>query len=369
MNKPELGNNLNKYLVWNKVMIMSNLLSWCYEEDCEVEKKRIFWIDLGKGITIFLVVLAHSINNTLLMTTHNMAITPQEKAILNFMNYALFLVIMPVFFALSGFLYKPTIDFKSFKNRIIKKVISLLGPYIFFSLLFIVLSIITDSVVQGADGILSLLDMLYAPFGYLWYLYVLFFIFIIVDVMYILSVPELFQFLLYFVLCVIGMTIDEDSISKILTWLFFFYLGYLLRQRAYIFSISSKKYIFIIILFIASAIVPIIFQKDWIVNSNQVHIENLIAKILSIFIFFKLFNILNTKSKLAQYFIKSGKQSLIIYLVHVPIILILGKFYFGSWEATLTLYLLVSWICSKIIANLSSEINILEFIFYPNKYI
>ncbi|MCW6127843.1 acyltransferase family protein [Lactiplantibacillus plantarum] len=64
--------------------------------------KRISWVDFGKGITILFVVLGHVIDgvfNTPGYSNYN-GITKTSIAII-------FTFIMPVFFALSGYVYHP----------------------------------------------------------------------------------------------------------------------------------------------------------------------------------------------------------------------------------------------------------------------
>lgn len=78
-------------------------------------KPRIAWIDVAKGILIILVVVGHSHFN------------PTVDYIINSFH-------MAAFFALSGVTYKHG---NSFKNFILKKVKSILIPYLFFSLVLL----------------------------------------------------------------------------------------------------------------------------------------------------------------------------------------------------------------------------------------
>ena len=80
-------------------------------------KKRINWIDWAKVIGIWLVILGHA---------------PAKGHIFIYMFH------MPLFFMLSGFLYKRT----NFKSEIKKSFRSLIIPYLIFNLLLIIVSII-----------------------------------------------------------------------------------------------------------------------------------------------------------------------------------------------------------------------------------
>ena len=65
--------------------------------------KRIFWIDFGKGFGIFLVVLAHVLANI----ANNVVLKNDVSTeIIHFIMYVLFLIIMPIFFAMSGYLFR-----------------------------------------------------------------------------------------------------------------------------------------------------------------------------------------------------------------------------------------------------------------------
>ena len=85
--------------------------------------KRIAWLDLAKGITIFFVVLVHVLEGIYK--------TGQYRQF-NFFAEAtmgiLFTFVMPVFFALSGFVYKPVSGCKELLAGLKKKIISLGVP-------------------------------------------------------------------------------------------------------------------------------------------------------------------------------------------------------------------------------------------------
>lgn len=118
---------------------------------------RISWIDTIKGITIFLVVLGHTI-------------LPQ-----NWLNY-IFSFHMPLFFFLSGYLFNPE-KYPSFFGFAIKKVKTLLWPYlVFFAIGFIYWAFYFNPK-NYLDAFWQLVlsgDRLYAPFIPLWFLTCLF---------------------------------------------------------------------------------------------------------------------------------------------------------------------------------------------------
>lgn len=89
--------------------------------------KRIEWIDFGKGITILFVMIAHVIGGV--FKTDGFG---NYDSISKISMAIIFTFIMPVFFALSGFLYQSTDDFQVYIKNIVKKAVNLFGPYIFF---------------------------------------------------------------------------------------------------------------------------------------------------------------------------------------------------------------------------------------------
>lgn len=92
--------------------------------------ERIFWIDTLKGILLFLICLSHYTNLS----------SPFHLLTLPTASYW-----VPIFFILSGYLYK---EGRNFKNYFHKKSKTLLVPYFFFSFAFL----ITDpNIYKGLD--------------------------------------------------------------------------------------------------------------------------------------------------------------------------------------------------------------------------
>ena len=84
---------------------------------------RIVWIDLIRGLLLFLICLSHSGSNLPIV---KILISPTA-------NYW-----VPLFFLLSGFLFKNNPE-NSYKSYVLRKVRTLLIPYFYFSFLFILL--------------------------------------------------------------------------------------------------------------------------------------------------------------------------------------------------------------------------------------
>lgn len=79
-------------------------------------KERIVWIDIAKAFGIYLVVLGHSLQQDM----------PIENGLRNY----IYIFHMPLFFFISGYLFKLSNDFKAYLQ---KNTYSLLVPYVFLN--------------------------------------------------------------------------------------------------------------------------------------------------------------------------------------------------------------------------------------------
>ncbi|MCH4102297.1 MAG: acyltransferase family protein [Pediococcus acidilactici] len=96
--------------------------------------KRIQWIDFGKGITMLLVVLGHV---SLGLLKSNMF--DNYKQLLTLLIEMVYVVHMPVFFALSGYFFKFVSDKNTYFKMVLKKIITLGIPYLAFSIIIFLL--------------------------------------------------------------------------------------------------------------------------------------------------------------------------------------------------------------------------------------
>ncbi len=85
--------------------------------------KRLHYVDIARGIAMFLIVLGHSIS---LNSTHSFPI----YRIIYFIN-------VPIFFVLSGYMFKIK-ERESFFDFIKKKFLRIMLPYFFWAFLFLV---------------------------------------------------------------------------------------------------------------------------------------------------------------------------------------------------------------------------------------
>lgn len=135
------------------------------------KRKRVIWVDIAKGITIFLVVFGHAVQG----------IVASKGIDISGPNWTLFLgkqliygFHMPTFFVMSGF-FTGYIH-REFIGTLTEKVARLLKPYFVWS--FITASVMQtfSSYTNFGLGIRDFLMSPIIPFSEYWYLYVLFFI-------------------------------------------------------------------------------------------------------------------------------------------------------------------------------------------------
>lgn len=326
--------------------------------------KRIEWLDFAKGISIFMVVLGHTLRG---IYTHNLYLNYDKYLVI--IADIIFLFAMPVFFALSGYLFKPLNSWREYKFFIRKKAINLLIPYVIFSILYVCLQHIGTAKNLQSWG--SLLLIWYRPISYLWFLYTLFFIFVIVGYFSVINISIKKQVIIYLGMFLITQIVSIPSgVSFSLMWIFFFYLGVLCKK--YLFILENKVFeissilICIVLVFVDFNVVGI--YADY----NFPHLWNFIPKVLLTFLaimFFANF----PRNHFFRYFEKYGKNSLIIYLVHVPVISAtrVFVFYFCYPNVFIMIIILVGigWYLSVFIVFVSKKIKIINMIFSPYRYV
>lgn len=333
--------------------------------------KRIFWIDFGKGLGIFLVVIAHVLanmsnnlvikSNTAIMTIHSLM-------------YLLFLIIMPIFFAMSGYLFKVPTTINEYLHLLKKKLIVLGIPYLVFSILLVIFSEFLKMHIEGVNGILSLSLIPIYPISYLWFLYALFFCFMVVGYLQLIGVNRFIQYFIYITFALISIKVPTTNISYYLisnfSWILCFYIGFEVKEK----NIKIKRSVIIasLILFALSAYLQINTDKLWFVQGDFFTYSNFGAKISSIFLLIALFTKTNNDNVCVKYFRKYGKISLIIYLVHVPIISMLRKFLvkfdINNPYIIFILLVVLSWYISIFISMIFNKVKPLDIIFYPKRY-
>ena len=145
-----------------------------WRKSLSMAKSRISWIDFGKGFSIFLVLVGH-----VLLGLYQSEKFPTADNILSLLVAQVYIFHIPVFFALSGYFFKPISDLKEFWQYAKKKTIVFGLPYIFYSIIHFGLQKIAGASVRVPTTISDLLNIYKDPLGVSWYLYILWSILII----------------------------------------------------------------------------------------------------------------------------------------------------------------------------------------------
>lgn len=131
-------------------------------------KSRINWIDFGKGLAIFFVLVGH-----VLLGLYQSEKFPSWNNVLISLVAQLYIFHIPVFFALSGYFFKPVSSLKEFWDYAKKKTIVLGIPYIFYSIIHFCLQKVAGAAVRVPTTIFDLINIYKHPLGVSWYLYIL----------------------------------------------------------------------------------------------------------------------------------------------------------------------------------------------------
>lgn len=336
------------------------------------KKERIEWIDFGKGLTVLLVVIGHVILG--LFESNQF---PQDSHQLLFFTQIFYLFHIPVFFALSGYFFKPVENIVQYKDYLFQKIITLGIPYLFYSIIQFSLQTLGGSAVRDAAKLSDLLNIYQKPFGVSWYLYTLWWIYIVFGFISIKVKSQHTLLVISFVgfLLALFMPFDSYILQKLSLWSLFFILGYYLKQSQLDKHLKTYwlQYSFATLSFI---IVFLIFWND----SNPVHYISYtrpdfwgVIFIVSVFLAFAIYPRLSACKLLGNYFTTIGKDSIIVYLLHGPIVsisrIILLKLNVYSTLLHIIVGVALGWFGSVLAICIFKRIPYIDFVFYPMKYI
>lgn len=182
-------------------------------------KNRIVWIDTARGLSIFLVVMGHTI-------------LPHSWLIYIYSFH------MPFFFLLSGYTYFPE-KYANFGNFLKRKSFSLLIPYLFFCLVGLAYFIPFFKPSNLNETFFQMLwssNQLHAPFIPLWFLTCLF-LTEIIFYFFQKYLKPIFLFLAVIVSLAIGLYFGLNyitlfwSLDIALVGILFYYLGYVIKNN------------------------------------------------------------------------------------------------------------------------------------------
>lgn len=328
-------------------------------------KKRISWIDFGKGITILLVVFGH----VSLGLLQSLRFSENQNEILSIFVELVYVVHIPVFFALSGYFFAGYQSLQDYGRNLNKKLLSLGLPYIVFSILMFLMKKIGGGSVRESQTIYELLNIWREPIDHLWFLYTLFSIFLILGFLsiYIKNENVIFFLLLVGFVLVNVFPINIYFIQRFFIWAPAFYLGKLLKKIK-----ITKMIIYVMTLLYVGYI--LYWGKVNFLQTISYSRPSWWGVIIPISII-GAFGIFQNKKhdSFYNYFVKIGKISLPIYLIHAPVASVTRIILFKIGISNLALHLLIgilfAWFLSIFLFQFTRRFKVVDFIFYPTKYL
>lgn len=265
------------------------------------EKNRIEFIDLAKGVCIFLVVFVH--------------VMPELGAKFDFLGC----LRMPLYFCLSGLFYK---NYGGFRNFSIKKVNNILIPFLAWYAIGYGIYYLGRTLMQsGNDATFHFWDILVQNEIFnlpIWFLLCLFWSNLLFSGVNALASKWYSQLSLVMAIAAVGLLANEAGVFNFvyffssMTCLPFFYLGFALKQTALLYPNSDKKKDFIIMAACLGVASLLAFIPDYPPRFNFYRNEIAYGNVVAIYICAALMVI--------------GVLILCKFVKHIPFITWIGRY-------------------------------------------
>ncbi|HBW37313.1 acyltransferase [Desulfosporosinus sp. BICA1-9] len=346
------------------------------KEAGRAESKREYWLDVAKGEAIIAVVMGHVV-----ASYHNSGLLLEATGF-NFVHSFIASFQMPLFFVISGYLYRVTDQRDvTLGNKIGKKVLSYGIPYIIFSIGYWILKAFTSGYVNTKLDISDLILIPVYPISFMWFIYALMVITIIAILLdsrnynkkVILAVSFIAMLILPYIskleiLSQINFT--DTFLYDVLKWFFYFYLG-AHAGASFIKWLEVNKKNNTMFILNGIAMVALVIISFNFVQINSLSIIGVIKAFLCITFFLQL-SYRIVQNKILEHI---GKNSFPIYLIHGVVIAAtriimdrLGILIAGGWSQ-LCICTIAGTILPLMLYKICQKIWVIDFCFYPNRYL
>lgn len=325
-------------------------------------RQRIHWIDLAKGIATILVVVGHVADGYI-----NAVLFPENLDALNSVFEFIYSFHMPLFFVISGYVFKKvylangTLNKQNTKSQIY----NLIYIYILFSLLLGFMKIFFAQNVNNPISCADLYKIFVKPIGPFWYLYVLIFYYLIHFVFWKEKLSKLLV-AISIIANIYSNLFDFDTgfpIKLLLYHMLFFEIGVVLKDE---FLWRDKKWSWMFCVFsflLCTYIIVMQFNPRFVFGLNMI-VAIIIS--MSILILCKKCN----DNILLEYV---GKHSLEIYVLHCFITAANRKIFMFLGLSNIYMHFILNVILAIALPVLFTMFlkknHLYEFVFKPIKFL
>ena len=320
----------------------------------KIMNKRLASVDSLRGFLTVLVVLGHVAVGLKDCGYYK----GSDKVLVSNLYHLIYSFHMPVFFAISGYLYgeKRITTLKALGNSLRHRLFTLGIPYLLCSLLYWCIKYALTFLVEAPVRVQDLLWIPLKPIEFFWYLYALLVIYILADVIGYFYGNKV-------VLCLLFLAVaffyhgpkSSYGLEKAIPYIGFFYLGCVLRKyqdKIRVLSISG-------ILFFSVAY--------FYLNKRSWELKFLLAVLGTIFLI-QFFSKIKKENLLSLI----GQRAMPIYVLHVILVGGIRILLLRSGIKHLSIHFLLGFFIPLAACywgyDIIKRIPLLDFCFYPGKY-
>ncbi len=323
---------------------------------------RIKYIDSLKGFAIICVVLGH-----IALGYTGAASYPGNLSFWHTIENIIYSFHMPLFFAISGFVYYKAYfksDGKTKYRKLFIQVLNLVAIYIVFVIGFTLIKIPFNSFANEKSGLDDILWMWLNPVGVYWYLYVLVELYLLFAVPKASKMPAWLTLLVCLAFAIAGCYISAPfALSNLMYYAFFFAAGFVSARGVRILSClpAALSGLF------TAAILSIVFwdANELLKDIKYVNIAVSAGLVLALWYLFEHLDVLGS-NRLLQYL---GKHSLEIYVTHSIVVTagrtILGKIGLDGQYLCLIINLLLGIGAPLIFSAVIRKLKLFDILFRP----